>query len=137
MTKPTPKITFMVPYIKFVNYPQDYNWFMEFIRPKSSPFVKTICREIYGTWNGEALINFKWNTYGKYYYAIILTLFVSLFGCFTVAAIPQQYFDYDDVRRQLLIASIILGSIHLSFEIRQIIHNPKRWLQYFGMLTLN
>src|SRR5262249_14179540 len=82
-----PTITFMNPYIKFVNYPQLQNypllqnhlqnypslqyyiyWLLELIKPQPSPFVETINRDIYKTWNGEALINFKWDTYGKYYY---------------------------------------------------------------------
>ncbi|UZO07406.1 uncharacterized protein OCT59_027690 [Rhizophagus irregularis] len=37
-----PSITLMNPYIKFVNYPQDYNLFKELLIPQSSPFVKTI-----------------------------------------------------------------------------------------------
>ncbi|PKY32367.1 hypothetical protein RhiirB3_450509, partial [Rhizophagus irregularis] len=61
----TPTITFMIPYINFVNYSKNYNWFLELIRPQSSPFTKTINRNIYKTWNGEALINFKWNSYGN------------------------------------------------------------------------
>ena len=117
----------MNPYIKFVNYPQDYNWLLELIKPQHSPFIETINRDIYKTWNGEALINFKWNTYGKYYYGIIWIIFMALLGCFTAAAtISQQYID-DVVQKQLLIASIVLGFIHLSFEVRQFIYNPKKW----------
>ncbi|PKY17426.1 hypothetical protein RhiirB3_467953 [Rhizophagus irregularis] len=123
-----PTITFMVPYIKFVNYPQDYKWVWELIRPQPSPFAETINREIYKTWNGEALINFKWNTYGKYYYAIIWIGFIALLGCFTIVAIPQQHIDIT-IQKQLLITSIILGFIHLSFEIRQIIYNPIKWIR--------
>ncbi|PKY49857.1 hypothetical protein RhiirA4_446064 [Rhizophagus irregularis] len=124
----TPMFTFMNPYIKFVNYPQNYNWFLELIMPHYSPFVKTISRDIYKTWSGETLINFKWNKYGKYYYSIIWIGFMFLLGCFTAAAtIPQQYIN-DDIQKQLLIASIILGFIHLSFEIRQIIYNPIKWI---------
>ncbi|EXX53259.1 hypothetical protein RirG_245710 [Rhizophagus irregularis DAOM 197198w] len=123
-----PTITFMVPYIKFVNYPQDYKWVWELIRPQPSPFAETINREIYKTWTGEALINFKWNTYGKYYYAIIWIGFIALLGCFTIVAIPQQHIDYT-IQKQLLITSIILGFIHLSFEIRQIIYNPVKWIR--------
>ncbi|RGB26569.1 hypothetical protein C1646_820311, partial [Rhizophagus diaphanus] len=94
----TPTITFMIPYINFVNYSRDYNWFLELIKPQSSPFTETINRNIYKTWNGEALINFKWNAYGKYYYAIIWILFMALLGCFTTAAtIPQQYIN-EEVR---------------------------------------
>ncbi|PKY26903.1 hypothetical protein RhiirB3_442388 [Rhizophagus irregularis] len=121
----------MIPYIKFVNYPKDYDWLLEIIMPQSSPFVKTISGDIYKTWNGEAIINFKWNTFGKYYYLIIWATFMALLGCFTTAAtIPQQYID-KDVQVQLLIASIILGLIHLSFEIRQIIYNPIKWIRNF------
>jgi hypothetical protein len=127
----TPTITFMNPYIKFVNYPQDYNWFLELIKPQPSPFVKTINRDIYNTWSGETLINFKWETYGKYYYGIIWIVFMALLGCFTAAAtIPQQYIDVD-IRNQLLIVSIILGFIHLSFEIRQFIYDPIKWIYNF------
>ncbi|PKY25101.1 hypothetical protein RhiirB3_439902 [Rhizophagus irregularis] len=127
----TPTITFMNPYIKFINYPQDYNWFLELIIPQSSPYVKTINRDIYKTWNGETLIDFKWNTYGKYYYIIIWIGFIFLLGCFTAAAtIPQQFIN-DDIQQQLLIISIILGFIHLNFEIRQFIYNPIKWIHNF------
>ncbi|PKY30788.1 hypothetical protein RhiirB3_448054 [Rhizophagus irregularis] len=108
-----------------------YNWFLELIKPQPSPFTETINRNIYKTWNGEALINFKWNAYGKYYYAIIWILFMTLLGCFTTAAtIPQQYIN-KEVRQQLFIASIILGSIHLIFEIRQFCYNITKWFYNF------
>ncbi|RIA87805.1 hypothetical protein C1645_827225 [Glomus cerebriforme] len=126
---PTPTITFMSPYVKYVNYPKNYSWISELVRPQSSPFVKSINGDIYKTWNGEALINFKWNTYGKYYYTIIWISFMALLGCFTFAAtIPQKYIE-EDTRKQLFIASIILGSIHLSFEIRQFIYGPINWIK--------
>ena len=136
--KLSPAITFMVPYIKFVNYPQEYNWLKDWIRPKSSPFIQTMHNvEIYKTWNGEALINFKWNTYGKYYYYGIWIIFLALLGCFTIAAtVPAEYIDVD-TRRGLLIASVILGIIHLSFEVRQFIYAPITWIKdswnYIGM----
>ncbi|GBC33614.2 hypothetical protein GLOIN_2v823409 [Rhizophagus irregularis DAOM 181602=DAOM 197198] len=122
----TPTITFMNPYIKFVNYPKDYNWFLELFWPQSSPFVETMNRDIYRTWNGEVLINFKWDHYGKYYYAIIWIGFIAFLGCFTAAATITHI--NDDIRERLLIVSIILGFIHLSFEVRQIIYNPIKWI---------
>ena len=131
-------ITFMIPYIKFVNYPKDYYWLLDWIKPKPSPFVETVhCKEIYKTWNGEALINFKWNTYGKYYYALIWIGFIAFLGCFTVVAtLPQEYLT-EEKKEILLNASIILGFIHLSFEIRQIIYSPIKWINdfwnYLGM----
>ncbi|PKY56495.1 hypothetical protein RhiirA4_476826 [Rhizophagus irregularis] len=56
---------------------------------------------------------------------------LSLLGCFTTAAtIPQQYID-DDIRKKLFITSIVFGFIHLSFEVRQIIYNPFKWIRDF------
>jgi hypothetical protein len=130
----TPVITFMIPYIKFVNYPQDYNWFWELISPQPSPFVETISNDIYKTLDGEALINFKWNSYGIYYHSMIWILFMALLGCFNAAAkIPQPYID-ENVQKNLLIASITLGFIHLSFEIRQFIYKPQKWMKDIGNL---
>ncbi|PKC58451.1 hypothetical protein RhiirA1_470949 [Rhizophagus irregularis] len=127
----TPTTTFMIPYINFVNYSKDYNWFLELIRPQPSPFTKSINRNIYKTWNGEALINFKWNAFGKYYYAMIWILFMALLGCFTAAAtIPQQYIS-KGIRQQLFISSIILGFIHLILEIRQFFYNFTKWFYNF------
>ncbi|RGB28675.1 hypothetical protein C1646_673049 [Rhizophagus diaphanus] len=112
-------------------YKKYYSWFLELIRPQPSPFTKTINRNVYKTWNGEALINFKWNTYGKYYYAMIWTLFMALLGCFTAAAtIPQKYIN-EEVRQQLFIASIILGFIHLILEICQFFNNIIKWFYNF------
>ncbi|PKC72008.1 hypothetical protein RhiirA1_438512 [Rhizophagus irregularis] len=55
----------------------------------------------------------------------------ALLGCFTTAAtIPQQYIN-DNIQKQLLITSIILGFIHLSFEVRQFIYNPNKWFRNF------
>ncbi|EXX74794.1 hypothetical protein RirG_047800 [Rhizophagus irregularis DAOM 197198w] len=106
-------------------------WFLELISPQPSPFTETINRNIYKTWNGEALINFKWNAYGKYYYAMIWILFMSLLGCFTAAAtIPQKYIN-EEVRQQLFIASIILGFIHLILEIRQFFNDIIKWFYDF------
>ncbi|PKK71494.1 hypothetical protein RhiirC2_424896 [Rhizophagus irregularis] len=94
-------------------------------------------RDIYRTWNGEVLINFKWDRYGKYYYAIIWIGFIAFLGCFTTAATITHI--NDDIRDQLLIVSIILGFIHLSFEVRQIIYNPIKWIcdfwNIFGKYT--
>jgi hypothetical protein len=52
----------MIPYIKFVNYPKVYKWYLELFKPQPSLFVKMMSRDIYKTWDGEVLINFKWNT---------------------------------------------------------------------------
>ncbi|RGB39045.1 hypothetical protein C1646_812276 [Rhizophagus diaphanus] len=123
-----PTLTFVIPLVGFFNYPQDYDWFQELIKPKTSLFVEVMNRDIYKSWSGESLINFKWNAYGKYYYAIIWFMFMALFICFSAAASISLN---EDTRNRLLIASIILGFIHLSFEIRQLIFNPYKWIHSF------
>ncbi len=139
-----PTITFFIPYIKFSSYPKEYSWWKELIKPLPSPFVKTMNRKIYKTWNGEALINFKWKTYGKYYYAGIWIAFIALLGCFTAATLYEDYEDLrsENIRNLLLIASIILGFIHLFFfEFRQFVYDPIKWIRdpwnYFGKKRLN
>jgi hypothetical protein len=126
----------MNPYIKFVNYPQNYNWILELIWPQPSPFVETTNNNIYKTWNGDVLINFKWDTYGKYYFALIWIVFMVLYGCFSAAAmISQQYID-ENTRKQLLISTFILGLIHLTFEVRQLFNNPIKYLNFWDMLGI-
>jgi hypothetical protein len=127
--KGAPTIIFMNPYVKFVNYPKDYDLLSDFFKPQPSPFVETINRDIYRTWNGESLINFKWDKYGKYYYAIIWIVFMAFLGCFTAAA-TDPHID-EDVRIRLLWTSIALGVVHLSFEIRKMIYDFNKWIHNF------
>jgi hypothetical protein len=138
--KSEPTITFMIPYIKFVSVPQNYDWWRELIKPQPSPFVETINREIYKTWNGEALINFKWNLYGFYCYAMIWMLFTALLVCFIAAATLSNETISDDTRGELFKASIGLGFIHFIFEFRQFIYDPVEWLcnawNFFGKKTI-
>ena len=64
--------------------------------------------------------------------------FTALLGCFTIATLSQNLLNQDH-RNQLLIASIVLGFIHLIFEIRQFIYDPVEWLRdawnYFGKIN--
>ncbi|CAG8498978.1 7075_t:CDS:2 [Funneliformis mosseae] len=57
-----PTITFMLPYYKFVNYPEKYNMLNEFIQPQHSPF--TITRTNNYTKNEDQ--NNPWNIASSY-----------------------------------------------------------------------
>ncbi|PKC02773.1 hypothetical protein RhiirA5_424748 [Rhizophagus irregularis] len=123
-----PKLTFLVPFPGYMTYPKDYNFFEElFIKPQSSPFTKTQNNDLYKTWNGEVFINFKWRVFGRYYYAGIWILFIIYLACFTLASIPYDIFN-DENRKKLFFLSIILGFIHLLFEVRQFIWSPIKWI---------
>jgi hypothetical protein len=116
--KTKPKLTFLVPFPGYVTYPKDYNFLEELIKSQSSPFSQTQNNELYKTWNGEAIINFKWRVFGRYYYAGIWILFIIYLTCFTLASIPYDIFNNED-RKKFFFSSIIFGFIHLLFEVRQ------------------
>src|SRR5947207_5388438 len=93
LPKKKPMLVFVVPLPSYMSYPKKYNWFKEFIKPRSSPFSQTQNSEFYKTWNGEAIINFKWRIFGRYYYAAIWVLFIIYLTCFTLASIPSSIFN--------------------------------------------
>jgi hypothetical protein len=126
--KTKPKLTFLVPFPGYVKYPKDYNFLEELlIKSQSSSFSQTQNNELYKTWNGEAIINFKWRVFGKYYYVGIWSLFIIYLTCFTLASVPYDIFNNED-RKKLFFSSIIFGSIHLLFEVRQLIWSPIMWI---------
>ncbi|PKY30586.1 hypothetical protein RhiirB3_474883 [Rhizophagus irregularis] len=132
-TKKTTSFIFASPYINFVNYPKDYKWYSELFWPQPSLFIETINSDIYKTWSGEALLNFKWKKYGAIYHALIWSGYLILLVCFNVAArISQQ--EYVDIQKKLLKISTIFGFIYLSFEVRQLIYDPIKWILDIGKI---
>ena len=86
----------MVPFPNFLTYPNDYNFFRELINPKSSPFsLSSQNHELYKTWNGEAIINFKWRVYGGCYYGAIWVLYTVYYACFLFGASSKSTVSYD------------------------------------------
>ncbi|PKC68660.1 hypothetical protein RhiirA1_456954 [Rhizophagus irregularis] len=122
-----PKITFIVPYIKFANYPQDYKWWIDLLLPQPSPFVETMNRDIYKSLNGRELINFKWLTYGYVYHIIIMSghafLAVSFSFAANTAIFDQSQCRYAAHREQLLRISITFGFFYLFFMLHKRIVN--------------
>ncbi|KAF0412139.1 transient receptor potential cation channel subfamily a member 1-like [Gigaspora margarita] len=69
----------MFPLPNFVTYyenDEDDSFFKKLFKPKSSHFINIDDLTFYSTWNGEALINFKWNTFGKKYYFAIWIIYL-------------------------------------------------------------
>jgi hypothetical protein len=135
-------IILIIPYVNYSCYPSKYSsWWKEIIKPQSSVFVNTCKKEFYGNWNGEAIINFKWKTFGRSYYFIIWLIFTVFLVCFTVASYPTNYIT-QEVRIKLYIASITFGLLQIIlFELRQFIWNPKKYFSsiwnWFGKYVLN
>ncbi|CAG8504181.1 14674_t:CDS:2 [Funneliformis caledonium] len=119
-----PKILFLIPYPYYVSYPPDYNWFIEIFWPQSSPFIKANDIELYKTWNGESLVNFKWTVFGRWYYAVIWSIYLIFLNCFVMATKSQNL-----ERKIWSSLSLFLGLFQLLFEIRQFIMGPKKCFQ--------
>ncbi|CAG8646413.1 10426_t:CDS:2, partial [Paraglomus brasilianum] len=121
-------LTLVVRLPNFCSYPQQYSAMKDLLFPAPSPFVKTVINrtpELFRTWDGEALIDFKWRTFGFDYYMLICAQFVTFFVCFIIA-ISQT--EDSDLRRSLFLTVVVFAVWHLHFEVRQFVWNPIRYV---------
>ncbi|KAF0459332.1 transient receptor potential cation channel subfamily a member 1-like [Gigaspora margarita] len=134
-----PALVLIFPLPKFSSYTKNYNPWKELLFPNSSPFCDYEYSELYKWWNGQALINFKWNTYGKYYFLAIWIFYVTFMCCFLVVVTISNELS-QSTQESLLITTIILGVLHLGFELRQFIYSPSSWISdpwnYFDVLAI-
>src|SRR6266542_6555375 len=86
-------LVFLIPFPYYVSYPSKYNWFKDIFNLQPSPFIETDNIEFYKTWNGEALINFKWRKYGRYYYLGIWLLYTIFLLCFLITTTKKPFED--------------------------------------------
>ncbi|CAG8498060.1 883_t:CDS:2 [Funneliformis caledonium] len=112
----------------FATYPTEYNFWMEILRPSDNPFVTLDDKAFYDSWNAEALLNFKWNSFGKFYYFLSWVLFTIFLLSFGIGSTLSPPYMSDDTRNVFLRISIIFGVFHVFHEVRQIIWN---WYRYF------
>ncbi|RIB27387.1 hypothetical protein C2G38_8224 [Gigaspora rosea] len=142
-----PRLLLMFPLQHFVTYPKEYNFWKELFKPKPSRFIelseiyfyKTWNDAFYKTWNGEALINYKWNTFGRKYYLAIWAIYTVFLCSFIIVATLSDHMSWD-CQKIFLHATIILGSWHLFFELRQFIYSPKVYFSsiwnYLDLVTI-
>jgi hypothetical protein len=119
-------ITLVVPYVNYSCYPLEYSWWKELFYPKSSVFVITCKKEFYTNWNGEAIISFKWERFGRIYYFINWLIFMVFLVCFTIASYPTYSLTQETIFK-LHQTSILFGFFHLIFELRQFVWNPRKY----------
>ncbi|CAI2177716.1 20406_t:CDS:2 [Funneliformis geosporum] len=122
-------IRFVVPYLGFTKYPTEYSFWKELIRPSDNPFVTFDEETIYDGWNAEALLNFKWNTFGRFYFYIIWGSFSIFLLSFGLGSTLSSSNISNDTRHILLYTSITLGFFFFVHEIRQFIWNLKRYMK--------
>jgi hypothetical protein len=121
-------VSLIVPFPKICKYQdKDYNSWNEILyKPKSILFYNIDSNNLYKWWNFAAIIDFKWKTFGIYYYYLIWLFFAIFYLCFSLAITIQNNI--------LFIISIILGFMHLYFEFRQLLWKPKIYFKDPGNL---
>ncbi|PKB92034.1 hypothetical protein RhiirA5_446377, partial [Rhizophagus irregularis] len=85
----------------YSRYPLEYSFWNELFYPPSSVFTDTCIKEFYSNWNGEAIIRFKWNKFGRAYYIISWLLFMVFLICFTIASYPTNSITSREIRIKL------------------------------------
>ncbi|KAF0452879.1 hypothetical protein F8M41_001860 [Gigaspora margarita] len=113
-----------IPLPNFVSYPKEYSFWKELLVPSHSPFSHStkfnkVDEEFYKYLNGEALIQFKWDTYGWKYYFTIWAIYTIFLGSFIIVSTFSDNISWF-YQQILLYIVIFLGFWHLFFEIRQL-----------------
>ncbi|KAF0541197.1 transient receptor potential cation channel subfamily a member 1-like [Gigaspora margarita] len=121
-----------IPLPNFVSYPNSYSFLEELLVPSPNPFtysnkVEVINFEFYRYLNGEALLKFKWDTYGRKYYLTIWAIY-TIFLCNFIIAVSYYKSISQTTLSILLYATICLGIWHLFFELRQFIFSPLTYI---------
>ncbi|PKY58504.1 hypothetical protein RhiirA4_550081 [Rhizophagus irregularis] len=115
--KKTPAIRLIIPFSEFCDDKDKKSFWNKFLNEDRSFLFSNIDTDnFYRWWNFAAIIDFKWRDFGKKYYLIIWVFYTIFFLFFAFA--PTLEYNEDDI---FYIISIILGLIHLIFEIRQYI----------------
>ncbi|CAI2166722.1 1014_t:CDS:2 [Funneliformis geosporum] len=123
-------ISFIVPCFEFTKYKSDYEYWEELIKPpKDILFVALDDQTFYDSWNAEALLNFKWDTFGRSYYYLLWGFFTMFMLSFGIGSTLSSSIISDDTRNIFLRISIILGSFHMIHEIRQCFWDPIRYFR--------
>ncbi|KAF0541200.1 transient receptor potential cation channel subfamily a member 1-like [Gigaspora margarita] len=125
-------IILAIPLPNLVSYPKKCDFWGELLKPSFNPFtfsykLETINEEFYRYLNGEALIKFKWNTYGRKYYLTIWAIYTTFLLSFTIAVTYYKIISQTSLFI-LLNITIYLGFLHLLFELRQFIFSPPTYI---------
>ena len=71
--------------------PNDNNPWNEFLyKPKSILFCTIDSNNFYNWWNFAAIIDFKWNTFGRIYYYLIWLFYTIFYVCYASASSLEQ-----------------------------------------------
>ncbi|KAF0524645.1 hypothetical protein F8M41_015097 [Gigaspora margarita] len=126
-------IILAIPLPNFISYPKEYNFWKDLLLPSLCPFSATkkfemVDEELYKSLNGEALLEFKWNTYGWKYYFAIWAIYTIFLGSFIIVSTLSDNISWF-YQKIFLYVVIILGFWHLFIELCQLfIYTPASYL---------
>ncbi|GBB83467.1 hypothetical protein RclHR1_01020008 [Rhizophagus clarus] len=123
LSKKRSAIKLYIPLPQFVSYPTNYNFFKEFLLgPEPNEFLKLKDTDLYSDWNGEALLNFKWRKFGRFWYCINWLLYTIFLISFALAT-------HGKFQRTTYYFSAALGFFQLLFfELRQFLWKIKKYV---------
>ncbi|CAG8565250.1 11263_t:CDS:2, partial [Dentiscutata heterogama] len=114
---PRKTVKLLIPTANFATYSNDYSIWKELMYPPTNFFTCLDSPDQFTWWNIKALINFKWETYGKRYYYMIWVTYSIFMLCFIfIATIPGDSISWTHYQIFRII-SITLGFFFLTFEI--------------------
>ncbi|GBB87756.1 hypothetical protein RclHR1_14240005 [Rhizophagus clarus] len=103
-------------------------WNKFLYRPKSILFSNMDGDGFYNLWNFAAIIDFKWQTFGRFYYYLIWAFYTIFYVCYALASTLEQNSIPDIYFNLLFIISIIFGSVFLILETRQFLWDYKIYI---------
>ncbi|CAI2166724.1 1015_t:CDS:10 [Funneliformis geosporum] len=125
---------------KAINFVHDYHYLKELLIPNHNIFVTLIDQTFYDSWNAEALLNFKWNTFGRFYYFLIWGFFTMFLLSFGIGSI--QPYNLSGIRKDISkIYGIDLAAnifpVYTAFVWLYNDHTPNLWLISISNLFLH
>lgn len=122
LSKKRSAVKLYIPLPQFASYNTSYYFIKEFLwGPEKNQFLKLKDFGFYSDWNGEALLNFKWKKFGRFYYYMNWLLYIAFLIIFALAT-------HGKFQTVFFIISVILGFFQLLFfEVRQFLWNKKKY----------
>ncbi|GBC10634.1 hypothetical protein RclHR1_00980011 [Rhizophagus clarus] len=84
-------------------------------------------KDFYNNLNGEAIVDFKWKAFGKYYYFLIWFIFTIFQISFIIGSLSLS-FKTNNIQTILYKITLIIGFVQLYFELRQFIWDPIEYI---------
>ncbi|KAF0536477.1 transient receptor potential cation channel subfamily a member 1 [Gigaspora margarita] len=126
----TELIRLVVPLPKVSTYDTKYSFWKEILgKPSTNCFIDVQTTELYSNYCGEALLTFKWEKFGKYYYCSSWFIYTFFLIIFSLGVTETKGLVTSNSQKIYLWISFIIGCLLLLItEIRQFIWDWKLYV---------